>query len=733
MVIEQSTLADRCSPPDAVSLAASDAETVMPSTRARVLSVLLSPASPPLAVGVAVAVSFIVTETVVVYLLKQVAPTERLAVIYLLGVLAVSAIWPFGLALATSIASAIAYDGVRGWATGAFFPVEARNWTVHASLLLVALVANALAGLARARADDADKRRREADLAAELARLMLRTGDLGTALDIAAQRLAQVLQLPFVVIERGVVRSDERRSAIILRDGATVLGTLLVPFGLPERTLQRLRERVVPSLEALLQAACEREAIGDALEASWQELERFFDVSSDLLCIAGPVYFKRINPAFERTLGYSPGELLSRPLLEFVLPQDRDRTREVLGALADGHERSRFENRFIRSDGAERWIEWSMIGYRGLCYAAGRDVTERRREQDRLREAQRMIEASNSKLAELAEQQAALRRMATLVAHGVKPSEVFSAVVEEVARCLHVRGAVLLRDQPGGDAVVVAHREVEPTKTSVGKRFAAEIRAPIVVDGQLWGAVIVDSPDPGLLPTDINARVRDFADLVATAIANAAAREELTASRARIVTAADNARRRLERDLHDGAQQRLESLKLDLRMAEESIPPQLGDLRQQFSNIVAGLDGVSDDLHEFSRGIHPAVLSSGLSSALQTLARRSAVPVVLDVDVDGRLPESVEVAAYYIFSEALTNTTKHAQASEVHFAVHLEDAKLRLSFRDDGVGGANPSNGSGLVGLVDRVEALGGRMQIVSPTAGGTSLHVTLPLQSSLS
>jgi PAS domain S-box-containing protein len=728
MAIEQSTLADPWSPPDAVSLAASDAETVVPTTRARVLAVLLSPASPPLAVGVAVAVSVIMAETVVVYLLKQVAPTERLGVIYLLGVLAVSAIWPFGLALATSVASAITYDCVRGWATGDFFPVEAQNWMVHASLLLVALVANALAGLARARADDADKRRREADLAAELARLILRTGDLDTALDIAAQRLAAVLQLPFAVLKRGVVCSDERHCAIMLLDGATVLGTLLVPFDLPERTLRRLRERVVPSLEALLQAACEREAIGDALEASWQELERFFDVSSDLLCIAGPLYFKRINPAFERTLGYSRGELLTRPLLEYVLPQDRDRTREAFGALSDGHGQSRFENRFIRSDGAERWIEWSMIAHRGLCYAAGRDVTERRREQDRLREAQWMIEASNAKLAELAEQQAALRRMATLVAQGVNPSEVFSAVVEEMARCLRVRGAVLRRYQPGGDAVVVAHREVEPDKTPVGARLAGEIQAPIVVDGQLWGAVIVDSADPELLPTDINARVRDFADLVATAIANAAAREELTASRARIVTAADTARRRLERDLHDGAQQRLESLKLDVRMAEESIPPQLGDLRQQFSNIVAGLDGVSDDLHEFSRGIHPAVLCSGLGSALETLARRSAVPVVLDVDVEGRLHESVEVAAYYIVSEALTNTAKHAQASEVHAAVHVEDAKLRLSIRDNGIGGASPSNGSGLVGLVDRVEALGGRMQIVSPTAGGTSLRVTLPL-----
>jgi PAS domain S-box-containing protein len=770
MAVKQSTLPDRSSTPDAGSLTAFDVAAVVPSARARVLSLVLRPSSPPLAVGVAVAVFFIVAETVVVYLLKQVAPTEHLAAIYLLGVLVVSTMWRLGLGVVTSVASAITFDCVRGWPTGQFFPIEAQNGVVHASLLLVALAANALAGLARARADEAEKRRCEADLAAELARLMLRTGDLDTALEIAARRLALVLQLPFAVLERGVVRPDEWRSAIVLRDGRTALGTLLVPSDLPRRTLQRLRERVVPSLEALLRAACEREVIGDALEASWQELERFFDVSSDLLCIGGPVYFKRINPAFERTLGYTRGELLSRPLLEYVLPQDRDRTREVFVELSRGDEPVRFENRFIRSDGTECWLEWSMMSHRGLFYAAGRDVTERRREQHRLREAQRIIEASNAKLAELAEQQAALRRMATLVAQGVAPSEVFSAVVEEMVRCLHVCGAVLLRYQPGGEAVVVAAKgevgsDTMSACTRVGldgassagqgmhngcaaaadtQRDAADfpvpgvgasdqsgVGAPVVVDGGVWGAAIVDSSYPALLPADTNARVRDFADLVATAIANAAAREELTASRARIVAADDTARRRLERDLHDGAQQRLESLKLEVRMTEESVPPELDDLRQQISDIVVGLDGVSDDLHEFSRGIHPAVLASGLGAALHTLARRSAVQVALDVEVDQQLPESIEVAAYYVMAEALTNTAKYAQASEVHASVWVGDANLCLSIRDDGNGGADSRKGSGLIGLVDRVEAIGGRMQIVSPVGRGTSLRVTLPLRAS--
>jgi signal transduction histidine kinase len=209
-----------------------------------------------------------------------------------------------------------------------------------------------------------------------------------------------------------------------------------------------------------------------------------------------------------------------------------------------------------------------------------------------------------------------------------------------------------------------------------------------------------------------------------------ASNAELTASRVRIVAAVDDARRRLERDLHDGAQQRLVSLGLELRAAEASVPADLHPLREQISDIVGGLAGVSQDLQEISRGIHPAILSKGgLGPALKSVARRSAVPVELDVTVDRRLPESAEVAAYYVVAEALTNAAKHAQASEVFVCVRAEGANLRLSIRDDGIGGADCHKGSGLIGLTDRVEALGGYMQISSPAGRGTTLLADIPLE----
>ena len=221
----------------------------------------------------------------------------------------------------------------------------------------------------------------------------------------------------------------------------------------------------------------------------------------------------------------------------------------------------------------------------------------------------------------------------------------------------------------------------------------------------------------------------DFADLVGTAIANAATRAELIASRARIVAAADEGRRRLERDLHDGAQQRLVALGLQVRLAEATVPPEMQSLKQQLSDIVSGLTGVTADLQEISRGIHPAILSKGgLGSALKTLARRSAIPVTLDLTIDQRLSDSVEVGAYYVVSEALTNAAKHSRATKVVVSAHTRDHTLSLSIRDDGIGGADMGNGSGLVGLADRVEALGGRMRINSPAGRGTSLEATIPL-----
>ncbi|MGW5107497.1 GAF domain-containing protein [Nocardia sp. NPDC004123] len=372
----------------------------------------------------------------------------------------------------------------------------------------------------------------------------------------------------------------------------------------------------------------------------------------------------------------------------------------------------------------------------------------------------------------VAQQQAALRRVATLVARGATSSEVFSAVAHESARCLGVVNASLFLYAPDGSGTFVAARD-EPglPRMPVGERFtlegeniaamvlrtggtarmdshdqatgsaAARIRelglrsgvgAPIVVDGHLWGAIVAGSSRREPLPADTEERLAEFADLFATAIANAEARAELTASRARIVAAADEARRRIERDLHDGAQQRLVSLGLALRTAEASVPPELTTLEAQLSDVVQGLVGVSDELREICRGIHPAILSKGgLGPALKALARRCTVPVNLDLNLDTPMPESTETAAYYIAAEALTNTAKHARATEAIVHITTAGQQLQLSIRDDGIGGADPAKGSGLVGLRDRIEALGGRMELTSHPGEGTLLQAGIPFATS--
>jgi signal transduction histidine kinase len=223
-------------------------------------------------------------------------------------------------------------------------------------------------------------------------------------------------------------------------------------------------------------------------------------------------------------------------------------------------------------------------------------------------------------------------------------------------------------------------------------------------------------------------RLRETHDELEVKVAERTA--ELAASRARIVTAADEMRRRIERDLHDGVQQRLVSLGLVLRTAQETVPSELRESQEHLSQIADGIAGALEELQQLSRGIHPAILAQGgLAPALKTLARRSAVPVQLDVRAETRLPEPVEVAAYYVVSEALTNTAKHARATVVHVAVEACPRFLELSIRDDGCGGADPTHGSGLIGLTDRVEALGGRIEVASPVGEGTMLRVTLPIE----
>ena len=209
-------------------------------------------------------------------------------------------------------------------------------------------------------------------------------------------------------------------------------------------------------------------------------------------------------------------------------------------------------------------------------------------------------------------------------------------------------------------------------------------------------------------------------------------RAELAASRARIVTAADETRRRIERDLHDGVQQRLVSLLLAQRSAETMIAPGLGEVRTKLSEVADGLAGALKELQEIARGIHPAILTDGgLTRALKALARRSAVPVDLDVRTETRLPAAVEVAAYYVVSEALANTAKHAHASVVRVTVDVRRGMLELLVRDDGSGGADSARGSGLTGLTDRVEALGGAIELTSPAGQGTTLRATFPVEAS--
>jgi signal transduction histidine kinase len=378
---------------------------------------------------------------------------------------------------------------------------------------------------------------------------------------------------------------------------------------------------------------------------------------------------------------------------------------------------------------------------------------------------------ARSELREFAEEQAALRRVATLVARVVAPQEMFAAVAEEVGRLLAVDYTVLSRYDPDGFVTVVGGW----AKTDPGRPFAIGLRlkpegrnmhalvfetgapariddyavasgafadvardweyrsavgVPINVDGRLWGIMIVGSRfEP--LPVGTEERLAGFTELVATAIANAAARAALNASRARIVTAADTTRRQIERDLHDGAQQGLVSLGLRMRAVQAAVPAEAGELAEQLDGLAAELTGVLDELREIARGIHPATLADGgLRPALMTLARRSAVPVRLDVRTDSRFPEPIEIAVYYVVSEALTNVAKHANASVVEVQVCVDEDELQVRVRDDGGGGADLALGSGLVGVKDRVEALGGRLSLHSAAGFGTTLEIALPLTS---
>jgi signal transduction histidine kinase len=376
---------------------------------------------------------------------------------------------------------------------------------------------------------------------------------------------------------------------------------------------------------------------------------------------------------------------------------------------------------------------------------------------------------SPARLEALVREQAALRRVATLVARDEEPARIFASVCEEVGRVLDVSTTNLVRYEPSGGGTILASwgaagapvfplasnlpmdggtvaprvlRSGRPVRVdeydhlddalalrlrAVGIRSA--VGAPIVVAGRLWGAVIAASGRPFGLPADAEERISGFAQLITDALANADAREQLAASRARILQAGYEERRRLGRDLHDGAQQELVNVVIDLQLAKKRWHEHPERARGLVDDALEHAQAAIDDLRDLATGIHPAVLTDrGLTAALETLANRSPVPVELDADLDERLPMPVETTAYFVVAEALTNVGKYSAATHAQVTVRLEGRQLEVEVRDDGIGGADPSAGSGLRGLADRVSAMHGRLQVCSPPGRGTLVHAQIAL-----
>jgi signal transduction histidine kinase len=381
---------------------------------------------------------------------------------------------------------------------------------------------------------------------------------------------------------------------------------------------------------------------------------------------------------------------------------------------------------------------------------------------------QRRAASTEAARSRLAEEQAVLRRIATLIAQGGPPEGVFAAVAGEMRQLVAADVTRIIRIEPDGTATLVGGTNpgdqpgplgpIEPglataevlrtgrtaridnfdqvDPETVARWYGATgpsphaVASPVVVAGSLWGTIVAGSLD-GPLPEETELRMAELTELLAIAIANASSRAELTASRARVVVAGDHARRRFERNLHDGVQQRLVSLALWLRRVERRLPDGDAELKAALSEAVQELNATTDDVREIAQGIHPAILTQGgLGPALRNLALRSSVPVEVVVQHEERLPEPVEVAAYYVAAEALTNAAKHAAASSARMTLERDDGLVRLRISDDGSGGADPSTGSGLTGIRDRIEALGGSLAVVSPPGRGTVLEVALPVVS---
>ena len=500
------------------------------------------------------------------------------------------------------------------------------------------------------------------------------------------------------------------------------------------------------------------------------------ETTQSLVCVYDrEARIRLFNDACERATGYSREEVLGKDARDFVIPsEERDAFADFLTYVFNTGTPSPQVGHWRTKAGGRRLIAWSNrpMSHDGKLVAlvtTGIDLTDRESLKDQ--DDRALLGDPEAKLVQvsrLASEQKALRRVATLVAAEVSPERVFRAVSEECARVLQVNSSAVFRYGGDGRATIVGRHnrdsvevlsvgEVLEAKESSaigrvlrtgapariddwgGVRDQSEIAdaifrvgyrssaaAPIVVAGALWGAVAITSEDP--LPEDTEDRLGAFCELVSLAVASAQARSDLIASRARLVEAGDEQRRRLERNLHDGAQQHLVSVAVKLRVARsqlEAKPDITGRLLDEaLQELGAGLE----ELREIARGLHPAILGEhGLGRALEVLANRLPVEIALDV-LGERLPDHLEATLYYIVSEALTNVVKHAGASEARVTIARRGDVLRCEITDDGRGGADASRGSGITGLRDRAEAAGGTLGVTSPPDRGTVVSAVLPL-----
>ncbi|MGN6378054.1 MAG: PAS domain-containing sensor histidine kinase [Gaiellales bacterium] len=492
------------------------------------------------------------------------------------------------------------------------------------------------------------------------------------------------------------------------------------------------------------------------LRASEQRIRAVLETLS-LIAISmsadGTIIFA--NPFFCELMGWQRDEVLGRDWPDTFNDGNREFVRRMQVGNVRDHETSLLRTR----DGRQRLIAWSTTlisdadGRIVGATSIGEDITDRTR--------------ALAELQQVAHEQAALRRVATVVAGGTAPEAVFEAVTAEVGPLLGAQSARLVRHVADEEAVqVVGNWQLEGFEVyAVGDRMPlqhsivlrhllstrepfrvdslegftgpvaergrqagarASVGAPVIVGGEMWGALIVSAAEP--LAAGTEQRLLQFTELVGAALANADAREQLAASRARLVAASDNARSRLERNLHDGAQQRLVSLSLALRLVRDRVatdPEGAGRMLDAASDELAQALG---DLRELARGIHPAVLADhGLRPALEMLADRSSAVVTVSAP-DRRLPAGVEAALYFVTSEALANIEKHAAADAVDVRVTVAETSATAEISDNGRGGADPAAGSGLRGLADRVEALGGRLEVKSAPGAGTTVRAEVPL-----